>query len=77
MNKDYMNKIEVDSFHTIYLDDAVFDYYTSKNMDEDEILLDIDNILDNYNILDYRELYISIDSEGGWEVNYTKPRKHC
>lgn len=70
-----MNKIEVDAFHTIYLDDAAFDYYESNGMEEDEILVDIDNILDDHNIEDYRELFITVDAEGDWNVTYSKPRK--
>lgn len=69
----FKHKRTIDSKHDVYYTDDVRDFW--KDLSDDEVALDVERILDEHDILMFHSLYLSVNVDGAWNVDYCLDEK--
>ena len=66
----FNHHIKVDSNHTIHMTQDVFEYYKAQGISRDGIMKDVERMLDEFDVIDYKDCYISIKKDGSWNTKF-------
>lgn len=66
----FNHSITVDEDHKIHMTQSVFDYYKTQKISRNGIIRDVERMLDEFDVIDYKDCYISIKEDGSWNTKF-------
>lgn len=77
--KTFQHKVTVDEHHTIFMTRDVYSFYLGRQqvskpgthkLSRSIVEKDVENLLDEFNVLDYMECFLSTEKDGAWVVEF-------
>ena len=67
----FKHTITIDDFgRKIHMTKEVHDYYKAQKISREGIIKDVERMLDEFDVIDFKDCYISIKEDGSWNTRF-------